>query len=144
MDGEQTEFMRKWLREELEKKFIQESKSPYPSPTFLIKKKNGDYQVVQDYQKLNSYTIPDKTLLLLIFNIIEQLSEKTLFTKFNIRMGYNNIRIKDGDQEKAAFTTPLGQYKPMVISFGLRNAPGTFIRTMNCVMPIEGQDQGEA
>ena len=39
MDKEQTKFMRKWLKDELEKKFIQESKSPYPSPTFLIKKR---------------------------------------------------------------------------------------------------------
>jgi hypothetical protein len=46
-------------------------------------------------------------------------------------MGYNNIRIKEGDQQKAAFTTPLGQYEPMVMSFGLRNAPGTFQQTMN-------------
>ena len=45
-------------------------------------------------------------------------------------MGYNNIRIKEGDQEKAAFTTPLGQYEPMVMNFGLRNAPATFVHAM--------------
>jgi len=58
------------------------------------------------------------------------LSGKSLFTKFDIRMGYNNIQIKEGDQEKAAFTTPLGQYEPMVMNFGLRNAPATFVRAM--------------
>jgi len=131
MDKHQTMFLRKWIDEEMSKKFIRESKSPYPSPTFLIKKKNGDYRVVQDYQKLNSYTIPNKTPLPLISDLIEQLGGKTLSTKFDIRMGYNNIRIKEGDQEKAAFTTPLGQYEPMVMNFGLQNAPGTFMRTMN-------------
>jgi len=115
----------------MSKKFIRESKSPYPSPTFLIKKKNSDYRVVQDYQKLNSYMILDKTPLPLIFDLVEQLGGRTLFTKFDIRMGYNNIQIKEKDQEKVAFTTPLGQYKPMVMNFGLRNAPGTFMRTMN-------------
>jgi hypothetical protein len=45
-------------------------------------------------------------------------------------MGYNNIRIADRDQEKAAFTTPLGQYEPMVMNFGLCNAPATFVRAM--------------
>ena len=45
-------------------------------------------------------------------------------------MGYNNIQIAEGDQEKAAFTTPLGQYEPMVMNFGLRNAPATFVRAM--------------
>ena len=46
-------------------------------------------------------------------------------------MGYNNIQIKEGNQQKATFTTPLGQYEPMVMNFGLRNALGTFMRTMN-------------
>ena len=46
-------------------------------------------------------------------------------------MGYNNIRIKEGNQEKAAFTIPLEQYKSMVMSFGLQNALGMFMRTMN-------------
>jgi hypothetical protein len=48
-------------------------------------------------------------------------------------MGYNNIRIAEGDQEKATFTTPLGQYKPMVMNFGLCNAPATFVRAMTRV-----------
>jgi hypothetical protein len=126
----QTAFLRKWLDEELNKGFIRPSKSPYPCPTFLIEKKNGDYRVVQNYKILNEYTIPDKHPLPLITNLIEQLHGKTLFTKFDIRMGYNNIRIADGDQEKAAFTTLLGQYEPMVMNFRLCNAPATFIRAM--------------
>jgi hypothetical protein len=126
----QTAFLRKWLDEELRKGFIRPSKSPYPCPTFLIEKKNGDYRVVQNYKILNKHTIPDKHLLPLITNLIEQLHGKTMFTKFDIRMGYNNIRIADGDQHKAAFTTPLGQYEPMVMNFGLCNAPATFVRAM--------------
>jgi hypothetical protein len=77
--------------------------------------------------------VPDKHPLPLITNLIEQLHRKTLFTKFNICIGYNNIRIADGNQEKAAFTTPLGQYEPMVMNFGLCNAPATFVRAMTRV-----------
>jgi hypothetical protein len=124
---DQTTFLRKWLDKELNKGFIRPSKSPYPCPTFLIEKKNGDYRIVQNYKVLNEHTAPDKHPLPLITTLIEQLHGKTLFTKFNIRMGYNNIRIADGDQEKAAFTTPLGQYEPMVMNFGLCNAPATFV-----------------
>ena len=130
MSHKQVTFLQKWIDEELEKGFIRPSKSPYPSPTFLIKKKNTDYRVVQDYRTLNKNTVPDKHPLPLIANLIDQLSGKNLFTKFDIRMGYNNIRIKEGDQEKAAFTTPLGQYEPMVMNFGLRNAPATFVHAM--------------
>jgi hypothetical protein len=129
----QTMFLRKWLDEELDKGFIRPSKSPYPCLTFLIEKKNRDYHVVQNYKILNEHTIPDKHPLPLITNLIKQLHGKTLFTKFDICMGYNNIRIADGDQEKAAFTTPLGQYEPIVMNFGLCNAPATFVRAMTRV-----------
>src|SRR5882757_6009938 len=130
MSHKQIAFLRTWINEELEKGFIRPSKSPYPSPTFLIEKKNATYRVVQDYRTLNKNTVPDKHPLPLIADLINQLSGKSLFTKFDIRMGYNNIRINEGDQEKAAFTTPLGQYEPMVMNFGLRNAPATFVRAM--------------
>jgi len=59
MPKEQVTFLKKWIDEELEKGFIRPSKSLYPSPTFLIKKKNNDYRVIQDYQQLNKYTVPD-------------------------------------------------------------------------------------
>jgi hypothetical protein len=82
---------------------------------------------------LNKFMVPDKHPLLLIMNLIEQLHRKTLFMKFDICMGYNNIRIAKGDQEKAVFTTPLGQYEPMIMNFGLCNAPATFVCAMTRV-----------
>jgi hypothetical protein len=140
----QTTFLRKWLDEELGKGFIRPLKLPYPSPTFLIKKKNGDYQVVQDYKMLNEFTIPDKHPLSLIINLIEQLHRKMLFTKFDIHMGYNNIRIAKGDQEKATFTIPLGQYEPMVMNFGLCNASATFVHAITRVFrTLQNQYLGE-
>src|SRR6267154_3243025 len=96
MSHKQVTFLQKWIDEELKKGFIRPSKSPYPSPTFLIEKKNADYRVVQDYRTLNKNTDPDKHPLPLISDLIDQLSGKSLFTKFDIRMGYNNIRIKEG------------------------------------------------
>jgi len=136
----ETEFLREWINENLEKQFIRESKSPYASPTFLIKKKNGDFRVIQDYRTLNEHTVPDVSPLPLIGSIIEKLHGRTLFTKFDIRWGYHNIRIRDGDQEKAAFKTTIGQYEPMVMNFGLRNAPATFQRLMNKVLrPVKAR-----
>jgi hypothetical protein len=124
--------------------FIRPSKSPYPSPMFLIKKKNRDYRVIQDYKTLNEFTIPDKHPLPLIMNLIEQLYRKMLFTKFNICIGYNNIRIAEGDQEKATFTTPLGQYEPMVMNFRLCNALATFVHAMTRVFrTLQNQYPGE-
>lgn len=131
MEPKAVEFLRKWQNEELAKGFIRYSKSQYTCPTFLINKKNGEYRVVQDYKKLNEHTILDNTGPPLISELIDRLHRKTLFTKFDVCMGYNNICIKNGHQHKAAFTTPLGVFEPMVMNFGLWNTPGTFLRMMN-------------
>jgi len=56
-----------------------------------------------------------------------------LFTKFDIKWGYNNVRIKDRDQWKAAFTTNEGLFEPMVMFFGLTNSPATFQTMMNTI-----------
>ena len=140
ISAKETEFLRGWIKENLGKNFIRESRSPYASPTFLIKKKNGDFRVIQDYRMLNEHTIPDVLPLPLIGSLIEKLHRRTLFTKFDIRWGYHNIPIRNRDQEKAAFKTTLGQYEPMVMNFGLRNAPATFQRLMNKVLrPIQAK-----
>ncbi len=73
----------------------------------------------------NNYPLP------LIKTILEQLQGRSLFTKFDIRWGYNNIRIKEGDEWKAAFKTPKGLFEPQVIFFRLTNSPATFQQTMN-------------
>ena len=56
-----------------------------------------------------------------------------LFTKLDIWWGYNNIHIRDGNQWKAAFKTNRGLFEPMVMFFGLTNAPTTFQSMMNFI-----------
>ena len=83
-----------------------------------------------DYRVLNSWTVRDEYPLPLISTILDHLQGKELFTKFDIRWGYENIRIKESDRWKAAFKTPLGLFQPKVMFFGLTNSPATFCRTM--------------
>ena len=54
-----------------------------------------------------------------------------MFTKLDLRWGYNNVRIKEEDEWKAAFTMYIGAYEPMVMYFGLTNSPATFQTMMN-------------
>ena len=65
-----------------------------------------------------------------IKTILESLSGKELFSKFNIQWGYKNIRITEEDQYKAAFKTTFGTYIPRVMYFRLTNAPPHFQRVL--------------
>ena len=132
------EALRKWLDEELRKGYITKSKSPYASPFFFIQKKDGKLRPVQDYRKLNQYTIRDTYPLPLIPDLIQQIEDTWVFTKFDIRWGYNNIRIKEGDQWKAAFKTCFRTFQPEVMYFRMSNSPPTFQTFMNMALaPVQ-------
>jgi hypothetical protein len=62
----------------------------------------------------------------LILELIDKLLEAWFFTKLDIRWGYNNIQIHEGDEWKTAFKTPMGLYESLVMNFRLCNAPTTF------------------
>jgi len=64
--------------------------------------------------------------LSLISDIIKNMGTKRVFTKMDLRWGYNNIRIEEGDEWKVVFTTPERLFEPMVMFFGLTNSPVTF------------------
>ena len=134
LTAEEKKALRKWLDEELRKGYITQSKSPYASPFFFIKKKDGKLRPVQDYRKLNEHTIRDTYPLPLIPDLIQQIEDTWVFTKFDVRWGYNNIRIKDGDQWKAAFKTCFGTFQPEVMYFGMSNSPPTFQTFMNMIL----------
>jgi len=120
------EALNQWLDEQLKAGLIVESKLRYAVPCFYIPKKDSSLQLVQDYRKLNQVTIKDKTPLLLIGEVIDRLKEAKYFNKLDLIWGYNNVRIKEGDEWKATFLTNKGLFEPQVMYFGLCNLPGTF------------------
>ena len=122
-----------FLEENLQKGYIQPSKSPLASPVFFIKKKDGKLCFVQDYHHLNEYTVKNRYPLPLVADIISRLRGAKYFTKFDVRWGYNNVRIKEGDEWKAAFSTNRGLFEPQVMFFGLTNSPATFQALMNSI-----------
>jgi len=64
-------------------------------------------------------------------DVIENIGIKKIFMKIDLRWGYNNIRIKEEDKWKVAFTTPEGLFEPTVMFFGLTNSLATFQAMMN-------------
>jgi hypothetical protein len=73
------------------------------SPVFFIKKKDGSLRLVQDYRMLNEMTVKNNYPLPLIPELINQLRGAKYFTKLDVHWGFNNVRIKEGDEWKAAF-----------------------------------------
>uniref|UniRef100_A0A0W0FHU8 Putative reverse transcriptase-rnase h-integrase n=1 Tax=Moniliophthora roreri TaxID=221103 RepID=A0A0W0FHU8_MONRR len=125
----------KFLEENLQKGYIQKSKSPMASPFFFVaKKEKGMLWPTQDYRELNKGTIKNTYPLPLISDLLDKLKGAKIFTKLDLRNGYNNVWIKDGDQWKAAFKTNQGLFKPTVMFFGLSNSPATFQAFMNDIL----------
>jgi hypothetical protein len=129
--------MQKFVEEHLKRGTIRESWSPYAANFFFIKKKDGKLQPVQDYRPINKWTKKNRNVSPLIPQTIDRLNGCTLFTKFDVRWGYNNVRIKEGDEWKAAFLTPEGLFEPTVMFFGLTNSPATFQMMMNTIFRTE-------
>ena len=133
--------MDKFIDENLAEGYIWPSKSPMASPFFFAAKKSRDLWPCQDYQQLNEGTIMNSYPLPLISDLVDQLKGAKYFTKLDVQWGYNNVRIKDGDQWKAAFKTSQGLFEPTVMFFGMCNSPATFQAMMDSVfqdMKAEG------
>jgi len=133
MTIKEDEALNQWLDEQLKVELIKKSKSRYTAPCFYIPKKDGSLWLVQDYRKLNQVTIKDKMPLLLIGEVIDKLKEARYFNKLDLIWGYNNVRIKEGDEWKAVFLTNKGLFKPQVMYFGLCNSSGSFQWMMNSI-----------
>src|SRR6266566_5616981 len=129
--------MQKFVEEHLKRGTIRESWSPYAANFFFVKKKDGKLCPVQYYCPINKWTKKNRNVLPLIPQMIDRLSKSTLFTKFDVRWGYNNVCIKEGDEWKGAFLTPKGLFKPTVMFFGLTNSPATFQMMMNTIFRAE-------
>ena len=131
LSREKREEVREFIWEQLRKGYIWPSKSPQTVSVFFVGKKDRKKQMVQDYRYLNKWTIKNNYLLPLISDVLENIRTKKVFIKINLRWGYNNVRIKKGDEWKAALMIPEGLFELMVMFFGLMNSLATFQAMMN-------------
>jgi len=75
----------------------------------------------------NAYPMPSINI---IMDTIQSMGAK-FFMKLDIAWAFNNVRIKEGDQWKAAFKTNFGLFEPMVMFFRMCNSPATFQSMMD-------------
>ncbi|WVZ58466.1 hypothetical protein U9M48_008741, partial [Paspalum notatum var. saurae] len=109
------------LQEQLDKGFICPSSSPWGCPALFVEKKDqGGKRLCVDYRPLNAVTLGAR-----------------VFSKIDLRSGYYQIKIREEDIPKTAFSTRYGLYEYLVMSFGLTNAPAFFMYMMNLVFMNE-------
>jgi hypothetical protein len=118
--------LKDYIKDGLKRGTLHRSEALNACSFFFIDKKDGKLRPVQDYQLLNAITRKNVAPIPLIPELINKLLGARFFTKLDVRWGYNNIRIHEGDEWKTAFKTPMGLYESLVMNFGLCNAPATF------------------
>ncbi|CEL62327.1 hypothetical protein RSOLAG1IB_10380 [Rhizoctonia solani AG-1 IB] len=123
--------LKQWLEDELKAGKIRPSKSPISSPVMFVPKKDGSRRLVVDYRKLNNRSKKNVYPLPRPDDLMSKLRGAKLFTKLDLRWGYNNVRVKEGDEWKTAFRTKYGLFETLVMPFGLSGAPGAFQAMMN-------------
>src|SRR4051812_30759510 len=99
----------------------------------FVKKKDGSLRMCVDYRPLNEVTIKNKYPLPRIDDLFDQLNGARLFSKIDLRTGYDQLKIKKEDIPKTAFTMRYGLYEFTVMSFELTNVPAYFMGVMNKV-----------
>ena len=125
--------MHEFIKEQLRKGYIRLSKSSQIALIFFVGKKDSKKYMVQNYRYLNEWTIENNYPLPLISDIVENIGTKKVFTKLDLRWGYNNIWIKNEDEWKVIFMTPEGLFESTVMFFELTNSPAIF-QMMNKIL----------
>ena len=142
----QKQSMKEFIMENLEKGFIRRPKEgsnaySIASPTFMIGKKDGGERVVIDYRPPNKITKNDAYPMPTMEVLRYQKPGTKYYTTLDLRNGYNNVRIRKGDEWKAAFRTIYGVFEPTVMFFGMKNSPAHFQRYMDTIFEDVDEDK---
>ena len=119
--------LKKQLQALLDKGFIRPSVSPWGAPVLFVKKKDGTLRLCIDYRKLNQVIVKNKYPLPRIDDLFDQLQGEGVFSKIDLRSGYQQLKVAEQDVLKTAFKTRYGHYE--FRELGLEKMPPERLRT---------------
>jgi hypothetical protein len=124
MDVKDLTKLKKKIEELLEKGFISPSPSPWVAPVLIVNKKDGSWRMCVDYRSLNEVTIKNKYLLSRIEDLFDQMRGAKVFSKIDLRSGYQQLKIRTEEIPKTALSHPVLEGKPNAnhVSAWIRNS----------------------
>src|SRR5258706_14235126 len=134
LSRDELDLLREYIAEMVHTGKIRPSKSSAGAPIFFAKQPSEKLRIVVDYRGLNAITIKDKYPIPLMTTLVEQVSGSKIYTKLDLKAGFNLLRIAAGDEWKTAFTSRYGLYEYLVMPFGLSNAPSVFQYYVNDIL----------